>query len=147
MTLPALVAECRARWSLELDQPFENLSYNLVFPGRRTDGTSIVLKLGVVCAESLTEMAALILFDGVGAARLLEQDDLRGILLMERVVPGTPLFTLQDGPEATRTAAALMRRLWRPAPVDHSFPPLTVWFRAFERLRNKDGRGTGPFPL
>ena len=31
LTLPALVCECRERWSLELDKPFENLSYNLVF--------------------------------------------------------------------------------------------------------------------
>lgn len=145
MTLPALVAECRARWSLELDPPFKNLSYNLVFPGRRTDGQSVVLKLGVVCDELITEMAALNLFDGVGAVRLLEQDELRGILLMERVVPGTPLFALQDGPEATRTAAALMGRLWRPTPVDHSFPPLTVWFKALDRLRSKCRGSTGPF--
>lgn len=62
-----------------------------------------MLKLGVVCDELITETAALNLFDGVGAVRLLEHDELRGMLLMERVVPGTPLFTLQDGPEATRT--------------------------------------------
>lgn len=146
MTLPALVAECRARWSLELDQPFENLSYNLVFPGRMSDGKGIVLKLGVVCPELLTETAALNLFAGVGAARLLAHDDARGILLMERVIPGTPLFQLEDGPEATRTAAALMRRIWHIPLVKHSFPSLTVWFRAFERLRSRYDGGSGPFP-
>lgn len=145
-TLPALVAECRARWSLELERPFENLSYNLVVPGTMSDGTAIVLKLGVVCDELITEIAALSLFDGVGAARLLNHDASRGILLLERVIPGTPLFKLQDGPEATHTAAALMSRLWHIPPVDHSFPSLNVWFRAFERLRGKYEGGSGPFP-
>jgi streptomycin 6-kinase len=146
MTLPALVAECRTRWSLELDQPFENLSYNLVYPGRTSTGIEIVLKLGVVCDELTTEIAALTLFDGVGAVPLLDHDQVLGILLMERVVPGTPLFKLQDGAEAVRTAAALMRKLWRDPPVDHAFPSLKIWFRAFERLRSRYGGGSGPIP-
>ncbi len=144
--LPSLVEECRARWSLELDQPFENLSYNLVFPGRMADGTSIVLKVGVPCHELITEAAALGLFQGAGVARLIDHDAPRGILLMERVSPGTPLFKLQEGTEAARTAAALMRRLWRVPPSGHPFPTHTVWFRAFERLRNRFDGGSGPFP-
>lgn len=31
-------------------------------------------------------------------------------------------------------------------PIDHSFPPLPVWFRAFERLLRKHDGGSGPFP-
>ncbi|HEX3552030.1 MAG TPA: aminoglycoside phosphotransferase family protein [Thermoanaerobaculia bacterium] len=145
-TLPSLVSECRARWSLELDPPFENLSFNLVFPGRTSGGTEIVLKIGVPCRELLTEASALSLFQGAGAARLLNHDAARGILLMERVEPGTPLHKLQGDPEATSTAAALMRRLWRTPPADHSFPSLAVWFRAFDRLRNRFDGGSGPFP-
>jgi streptomycin 6-kinase len=144
--LPALLSECCARWSLTLDQPFENLSYNLVIPGRMPDGTGIVLKLGVPCQELTTEAAALGLFDGKGAARLLEHDALRGILLLERVVPGAPLYTLQDDTEATRTAAKLMRRLWRTPPAEHPFPTLADWFSAFERLRKGFDGGCGPFP-
>jgi streptomycin 6-kinase len=146
VTLPTLLAECRARWSLELGEPFENLSYNLAIPGRMSDGTGVVLKLGVPCDELMTEAAALSLFDGAGAARLLDHDAPRGILLMERVTPGTPLFKLQADIEATRTAARLMRRLWRAPPAGHSFPTLTVWFRAFARLRNRFDGGSGPFP-
>jgi streptomycin 6-kinase len=91
MMLPALISECRARWSLELDDPFENLSYNLAIPGRINDGTEIVLKVGVPCRELSTEEAALSLFDGEGAVRMFDSDAPRGILLMERLVPGTPL--------------------------------------------------------
>jgi streptomycin 6-kinase len=113
-----------------------------------SDGTEIVLKLGVPCPELLTEVAALSLYDGAGAVRLLDRDAPRGILLLERVIPGTPLFKLQEGREATRTAAMLMRRLWRHSPsAEHSFPSLQVWFRAFARLRERfDGGSGGSFP-
>jgi streptomycin 6-kinase len=144
--LPALLSECRARWSLELDQPFENLSYNLVLPGRTPDGTEVVLKAGVPCPELLAEASALRLFTGAGAVRLLDHDAPRGVLLLERVIPGTPLHELQGDPQATRTAAALMRRLWRTPSTDHPFPSLTSWFRAFERLRDRFDGGSGPFP-
>lgn len=147
LRLPELLRESCARWSLELDQPFENLSYNLVIPGQMSDGTEIVLKLGVPCPELTTEAAALTLFDGAGAARLLDHDAPRGILLMERVTPGTSLFKLQEGREAARTAAMLMRRLWQHnPPAEHSFPSLTIWFGAFARLRHRFDGGSGPFP-
>lgn len=145
--LPALLSESCARWSLELEQPFEHLSYNLVIPGSKSDGTEIVLKLGVPCHELLTEAAALSLFGGAGAIRLLNHDATRGLLLLERVTPGTPIFKLQENREATRTATTLMRRLWHHSlPAEHSFPSLTDWFRAFARLRERFDGGSGPFP-
>lgn len=144
-SLPALLSESCARWSLELDQPFVNLSYNLVIPSQMPDGTEIVLKLGVPCHELTTEAAALSLFDGKGAVRLLDPDAPRGLLLLERVVPGTPLYTLQDDTEATRTAAKLMRSLWHTPPADHPFPTLANWFSAFERLRKRFNGDCGSF--
>jgi streptomycin 6-kinase len=145
-TVPAILNECRMRWSLDLDEPFANLSYNLVIPGRTSAGREIVLKVGVPCPELVTEAAALSLFDGVGAVRLLDHDAARGVLLIERVTPGIPIYKLQGEEEATKSAAALMRRLWRVPPPQHSFPSLAIWFRAFARLRDGFGGGTGPFP-
>jgi streptomycin 6-kinase len=146
VTAPALLNECRMRWSLELDEPFANLSYNFVIPGRTSAGREIVLKVGVPCTELLAETAALSLFDGVGAVRLLDHDAARGMLLIERVTPGIPIYQLHGEVEATKSAAALMRRLWRVPPQQHSFPSLAIWFRAFSRLRDGFGGGTGPFP-
>lgn len=145
-SLPALLKECRERWALELDEPFANLSYNLVIPGRTSDGVEIVLKVGVPCRELLTEASALRLFEGTGAVCLLDMDAARGILLMERIAPGTALHTVQRDPEATRTAAQLMRRLWRSPHAGCTLPTLAVWFRAFARLRNRFDGGSGPFP-
>lgn len=141
--LPALLSECRARWSLELEEPFENLSYNLVIPAKMKGGACVVLKLGVPCAELSTEAAALNLYGGDGAVRLLHQEAERGVLLLERVQPGTPLYEAKGDEDATRTAARLMRRLWRAPAAGHTFPTLARWFDALERLRH---RLDNPFP-
>jgi streptomycin 6-kinase len=145
-TLPSLLVECCERWRLELDRPFDNLSYNLVIPGRTKQGADIVLKLGVPCSELVTEAGALSLFGGVGAVRVLDQDVARGALLMERAVPGALLYELQGDSEATATAAQVMRRLWREPPEGHSFPSLAIWFRAFGQLRSRFKGDSGPFP-
>lgn len=144
--LPDTLRECQARWGLELDEPFANLSYNLVLPGRTAAGAESVLKVGVPCRELLTEVAALEVFDGHGAVRLLDHEAARGMLLLERIMPGTLLYEVQRDPAATGTAATLMRQLWRTPPVEHSCLALTVWFRAFERFRQQFGDGNGPFP-
>lgn len=144
---PSLLNECRERWSLELEKPFDNLSYNFVVPARTQQGLEVVLKLGVPCRELFTEAAALNLFEGAGAVRLLDADVLRGILLLERVLPGTPIFRLLEDAEATRAAAKLMRNLWREAPAAHSFQSLAIWFRAFERLRNESNKENNHFPV
>jgi streptomycin 6-kinase len=146
VALPALLLEFSQRWSLELEQPFENLSYNFVVPGRTAQGAAIVLKLGVPCRELLTEAAALKFFAGDGAVRLLDHEAARGALLLERALPGAPLYSLPDNVEATHIAATLMQRLWREPPAEHVFPSLAVWFQAFARLRRNFNGGSGPFP-
>jgi streptomycin 6-kinase len=144
--LPALIADCAAAWSLTVFSPFEPLSYNYVAPGVRADGTGVVLKVGVPDRELLTEIAALRTYDGHGIVRLLDADPDRGVLLLERLWPGTPLFELVDDEQATAIAAEVMRQLWRPVPPDHPFPTVADWARGLKRLRNRFDGGTGPFP-
>jgi len=132
--LPDLIGEFRERWSLELDQPFQNLSFNLVIPGRDANNSPIVLKLGVPCTELFTEAAALEVFESRGAVRLLAHDSKLGALLLERISPGTQLHELGDEAHATQIAAALMRQLWREPRPEHAFPSIATWFRSFERL-------------
>lgn len=144
--LSVLVSTYADRWSLRLDEPLPNPSYNLVLPGQDAKGKGIVLKLGVSCAELSSEVEALVLYAGRGAVRLLDHDASAGALLLERVVPGTPVHEGQNELEATTTAARLMKQLWREPPQEHSFPSLSIWFRAFARLRDMFDGGTGPFP-
>ena len=141
--LPALIWACEQRWSLAVQTPFK-LSYNYVAPARRADGVEVVLKLGVPNPELLTEIESLRLYDGRGICQLLDADPERGILLLDRLVPGTMLAALDDE-QATSIAAGVMRQLWRPVPADHPFPTVAKWAEGMKRLRAEFGGGTGPF--
>jgi streptomycin 6-kinase len=144
--LPALIAECEAQWSIRVLPPFPNLSYNYVAPAVRADGSDVVLKLGVPNPEMLTEIAAMRLYDGRGIARLLEADSERGMILFERLLPGTPLTSVADDDQATRIAAQVMHDLWTPLPHEHTFPSVVDWIGGMRKLRPHFGGGTGPFP-
>jgi streptomycin 6-kinase len=77
---------------------------------------------------------------------MLEADPDQGLLLLERLRPGTPLVTLADDEQATAIAAGVMRRLWRPVPTEHPFPTVADWAAGLGRLRARFGGGTGPLP-
>jgi streptomycin 6-kinase len=143
--LPRLIADCEKRWSLKVLPPFP-LSYNYVAPATRADGTEVVLKLGVPNPELLTEIASLRLFAGRGIVNLLDADPDQGILLLERIHPGTPLSSLTDDVQATSIAAQVMRQLWRPIASDHPFPTAAKWSAGLERMRRRFAGGTGPLP-
>ncbi len=144
--LPALIADCEKRWGLTVKRPFPNLSYNFAATAVRADGTEVVLKIGVPNPELLTEIEALRLYDGRGIVRLLDADPEQGIMLLERLQPGTPLVTVEDDEEATAVAAQVMQNLWQPAPPSHSFPTVEKWAQGMVKLRREFDGGTGPFP-
>ncbi|HWQ11426.1 MAG TPA: aminoglycoside phosphotransferase family protein [Roseiflexaceae bacterium] len=145
--LPELLAACERHWSLTLLPPFPNLSYNYAAPGVLADGVPVVLKAGVPDDAVRDEIAALGLYAGDGICRLLAADEEQGVMLLERLVPGTTLAPLaaQDDEAATAVAAEIMLRLWRPAPEVHSFPTVADWAQGLVRLREEFGGGTGPF--
>ena len=146
--LPSTIADCERRWSLTVMAPFEPLSYNYVAPAIRADGAGVVLKLGVPNPELLTEAEALRLYDGRGIVQLLDADLDQGILLLERLEPGTMLLDVarEDDEKATSIAAQVMRQLWIPAPPTGPFPPVARWADGLERLRDHFDGGSGPFP-
>ena len=145
--LPRIVAESEIRWGLELFSHFPNLSFNYVVPGRRRDGTEIVLKIGVPDnRELLTEIEALRVFDGQMMVRLIDAVPEKGVFLLERISPGVSLTGENDDVVATRIAAQTMQGLMPAVPEKHSFPSVAKWFEGLTRLRSRfDGR-SGPFP-
>ena len=146
--LPSLatrVAECEARWKLTLGETFP-LSYGFVAPARTSAGVDVVLKIANPNAETACEISALKHYAGRGAVRLLDADAAKGHLLLERVMPGTRLSSIDDDTEATLIAARLMRELFAPLPAAHEFPTAATWADGLTRLRRHFGDGTGPFP-
>src|SRR5574341_578341 len=152
--LPTLIDETSTRWGLTNVEPVPNLSYNFVAFAKRGDDT-VVLKIGVPNRELTSEMAALLLFDGKGACRLIDCDERKGFLLLERLQPGVMLSTMEDDEEATHIAAEVMIKIWRPleldsllsqeqAPALQKFVRLSDWFSGLKRLRVLFHGGTGP---
>jgi streptomycin 6-kinase len=113
--LPALVTECRERWSVELEEPFGDPpgAAGWLAAGTLPDGTAVVLKLTWPHPEARTEADGLRWFDGRGAVRLLEADESGFALLLERVEPGDDLWTLGVD-EGAAVTVDLLGRLWRP---------------------------------
>jgi streptomycin 6-kinase len=144
--IPRLLERYASEWDLVLASPQFDLSYNYVVPATTGDGATVVLKLGVPHDEIHTEIEALRLFNGRGAARLLRSDADGGALLIERLVPGRMLREEEDDHRATETAAILMKRLLRPAPQSHRLFTVAGWASGFERMRNQFDGGTGPLP-
>jgi streptomycin 6-kinase len=110
--LPRTLAEVCAQWSLQVDEPYQGSYVSLVLPATLPDGSVAVLKLQYPDPDSTHEAAALRLWDGVGAVRLLAHEERRLALLIERCTPGTPLSTM--APEyGLATFTELLPRLWR----------------------------------
>jgi streptomycin 6-kinase len=152
--LPDLIAEASRRWDLMDVQPAPTLSYNFVAFAKRAQG-DVVLKMGVPNREMKSEIAALRLFNGEGACKLLEYDEEKCWMLLERLDPGEMLVTLKDDEEATRIAAEVMKKIWRPMdasgltlkeqdPAPQKFILLSDWFDGLKRLRAAYNGGTGP---
>jgi len=148
--LPSLLDEAARRWGLTIGEPFL-LSYNYVCAAKSADGVDVVLKIGVPEPELTSEIEALRLYDGCGAARLIDADAEKGMLLEERLRPGTMLLEVRDDAQAMEIAAgvtpalaagASVRSLWRPVPAPlHTLtgtrPP------NFAELRKIGGTGGG----
>jgi streptomycin 6-kinase len=120
-SLSAIVEACAERWSLAVGAPLAGGNVSLVLAVERVDGTPAVLKVNFPEPESEHEPDALRAWDGRGAVQLLEHDADRRALLVERCEPGTPLWSVEDDEEATRVAAGVLRRLFRPTPAGSSF--------------------------
>lgn len=144
--LPDLLRWSAGRWGLTLGPAFGGLSFNYVAAAHLADGSPAVLKLGVPRAELGTEIDALRLYAGRGACRLLDADEARGALLLERLEPGETLATLDDDEAATAIAAGVMAGLWHDPPAGHRFPRVEDWAADLAELRPQFAGGTGPFP-
>jgi streptomycin 6-kinase len=145
--LPRLLENYAQAWSLSVGQPFD-LSYNYVAPATRADGTLAVLKLGCPDPESTSEAEALRLFAGNGVCALLEYVASDRVMLLERVLPGTPLTStaMRNDKDATAVFIDVASQLWQPAPEVHGFPTVAKRASYLAGYRARFGGGSGPLP-
>ena len=120
--LPRLVGECADRWGLVVGKAFPYAYTSLVLPATTADGRDVVLKLRYPDDESEHEAEALLAWDGSGAVRLLDQDQDRHAMLLERCRPGRYLSTA-GAAAGLDVLIRLLPRLW--VSVDNSFTSLS----------------------
>lgn len=118
--LPQTLEELSERWDLTLGDPFAGGMIGFTSAATLEDGTPVVLKTGFPDEEFMDEAEALRRFDGRGAVRLLDEDLDAGALLLERLVPGTPLLDV-DEEQGNAVAAQVLTELWRTLESDHPF--------------------------
>ncbi|MDQ0887068.1 streptomycin 6-kinase [Paenibacillus sp. V4I9] len=138
-----LIYDCEKRWQMKMMSPFD-LSFNFVAPAIRKDGTEVVIKLVIPGDEFVSEVDALTLFNGNGIVKIIDVDIAKGILILERLIPGQTLASLESEDEAAHIASQVMKKLWIPAPSNSSSIPTTMHME--EKLiniykRNIEGHG------
>jgi streptomycin 6-kinase len=142
--VPWIVRECADAWDLTVGAPYRGGKVGLALRVERADGTPAVLKLSFPGRDTAGEAAALAHWQGQGAVRLLERDDARHALLLERCEPGGQLSDVADEDEALTVATRLLATIWRPPPDAHSFRSLeaeaAAWAEKLPRQWKARGR-------
>jgi len=90
-TLPDLLDHCAAQWRLRIGQPLQGGFLASVFACVDAEGNQLVLKLSPPAVSTALEAAALGLWAGRGSVSLRACDLPSGALLLDRLIPGTPL--------------------------------------------------------
>jgi streptomycin 6-kinase len=120
--LPDLVGELCARWGLRVTGDPLHGYMALVVPVLRGD-TRYALKVSWLDHETVNEAAALALWNGGGAVRLLDADHATGALLLEWLDPRRRLAEA-DLSVAVPVAGRLLRRLAVPVSAEWPAPPV-----------------------
>ncbi|MES2607967.1 MAG: aminoglycoside phosphotransferase family protein [Pseudomonadota bacterium] len=131
--LPEIIRKLEVKWDLSDLTPVQNLSFNYVLTGFQNE-KPIVLKVGLDENTLMREAAALTVLKNTGAVQILAQD--KGVILLERVVPGTSLkgFFPDNDTQAIRIVCGVMRRLHQASvtPV-HNFPHIRDWLLVLDK--------------
>jgi streptomycin 6-kinase len=146
--LPKLISYCEERWKLKVEDLFE-LSYNFVAAAVFADESEIVIKLSVPSQDFQYELEALKLFNHHNRkmVQLLDYDEEKGIILLERLKPGQMLSTIEDDEVATRIAASVLKELWIPVGEDSSLPTTKNREASLIALKKENPNGLGPISV
>jgi streptomycin 6-kinase len=109
---PTLVATMLSRWHLEPRGAFIGGVAASVLEVNTRDGFPAILKVGYPHPEAIWEAVGLTAFPPGTAPEVLDQDAWTWSMLLEPIVPGTPLSkTTLDSREAMNSAGALLAKL------------------------------------
>ncbi|MEV7545242.1 aminoglycoside phosphotransferase family protein [Streptomyces sp. NPDC089915] len=140
--LPGIVEDLLARWDCAPDGEVTHGGVGLVVPvQRRGPRLPAVLKVSFPHPGNVHEPDAFAAWRGRGAVHLLERDDDRFAMLLERARPQT-LAEAEDGDALVTVAGRLSRRLAVPAPP--GLPRLSDQAGAWEEQLRRDAAQLPP---
>jgi streptomycin 6-kinase len=141
--LPARVQALAEAWALTVAEALPSEGCTAwVAPAQRADGSEAVLKIGLPFPETRFEAEAMRLFDGRGAARVLELSEDGRAMLLERCLPGTDLWSLGEE-EGNAVGAALLRWLWRELPAGAPFDRMPERVESWGEWLDRKGAAAG----
>lgn len=135
--LPAIVQRCVDQWHLQDTKLAPDLSYNAILYANSPEWGPVVLKIGL---ETLAEHRALTTFDPKDVCRSYALDEPSKSLLLERILPGDNLKSVQAAQERMEIAADIIGQLPRPGNGLTKFATYTDWVnKAFAYVRRQPG--------
>jgi streptomycin 6-kinase len=124
------------KWELTSEGPVNNLSYNYVIKVKDSEGTPLILKLGVPNFDTGNEIVTLQAYNGDGCAKLLKSDPQNGVMLLERLVPGTMLSAETDEMVVLKNYIKVWKVIRKPLSDGASTPSLVHWFEGLTNYLN-----------
>ena len=129
-------------WGVAITSTLETATSLIAYGGRGTQ--PVVLKLMRRNGDESRAGEVLEAFAGPGVVRVYAHRE--DVLLLERLIPGTPLVSLVrsgNDEEATDIIADVIRRI-SPAAPSNRFPTVQEWSRSFERYAASGDRQIPP---
>ncbi|CAN7336357.1 aminoglycoside phosphotransferase family protein [Rossellomorea sp. LjRoot5] len=143
--LAGLLDSFKKRFDLTYSEPF-SLSYNFVVPVQIGREQNAVLKVGYPNNDFSNEFHALQDFQGKGMVKMLDCSKEEGWILLDRLMPGPSLLSIEDEEEVLSIFTHIAKGLWHKPVSSHSYPTVQCWSKGIGRLRERFNGGTGPIP-
>ena len=135
---------CETKWDCTVGEPFD-LSYNFVAPVLMTENKAAVVKICRPLEDFDNELSTLEHYKHSHACKVLDAIPDRGVLLLERVMPGINLKSVSE-PEAIQVITGLILNMQSIAPPKSDlFTTTHDLSLGIKTLRNHFNGGSGPF--
>ncbi|QKE72519.1 hypothetical protein HPK19_06760 [Arthrobacter citreus] len=138
-----LCHKCENRWNMKILSPFV-LSYNFVAPIIIEGNKNAVIKLAVPNEEFNDEIEALNEFKDADFVKVIDYDLKEGILILERLLPGNTLASIENEELEMQIAVKVMKNLWKKPSTSSKLPTILNRENSFSRIVEKFPNGFGP---
>lgn len=144
-SLPAIVESYIEKWQLSIEGPVEKLSYNYVVKVTDRKQRPLILKLGIPGKDVTREIQVTEIYSGERFAKLVAFDEADGVLLLERLEPGSMLSEIKDEETAILHYVDIWKAIRRPAKP--YLPSIYQWFNGLDEYMKRYSKEGGPISV